>query len=135
MKEFGRSLVMIADVVERPVEEVLLFVELVAEEGAAEVAFDLALAGDGVLPAVEALGFDDLVDVGDDAADDLGGGLDSALLEDCGEGLLAVGDDLLLGFSLGVFDVFGCFEEGLQPFDAVEKTALVFVAEAFETET
>ena len=68
-----RSSIILSDVAVGFVEEVLVGVEFVFEEGAAEGLFDFALALGGALPSVETDLLHDGVDVGDDPLhDDVG---------------------------------------------------------------
>lgn len=62
--------IILPDVSIRPVEEVLVGMEFVFQQGAAEGLFDFPLALDCALPAVESHLPNDRVDVGDDSFDD-----------------------------------------------------------------
>lgn len=76
--------------------------QLVLEQGAPQGLLDLALAGDGLLPAGEAHDLYDHVDVGDDPLDGHRGAAAPGLIEELGQrserlALLVLGHDLLLG--------------------------------------
>ena len=128
-----RSVVLL-DVGVRPVEQVLVLVELVLEERLAERLLHLAFAGVGRLPAVEADDLDDLVDVGDDTLDDDRGVVGLRLLEQLREGLLAplFVLDRRHG-TLGLDYVTGEVEQRLQELNAEQQALLVPGAKVLES--
>ena len=103
--------------------------QLILEQLGAEGLLDLALAGRGGLPAVEADVLHDLVDVLDDNVRALVLGL----VEELGQGRLGL-VLLLLGVAalLGLHRVAGDLEDALEELQAGDEAFLVLLANAFE---
>ena len=86
------------------------------------------------MPAVEAGGFDDAIDVVDDAGDDFRGLIVADFLKERRERGFVVGDEFV-GGSGAVVEVdggAGGVEQGFEPFDGAQYSSFVFIAQLLQ---
>ena len=127
------ALVILTDVAVGFIEQILVSVKLVLQEGASQLSLHQPLALRGVLPVGETDFLHNVVDVGDDALDnDVGVGI-LRLVEHFGQRFLGSVSLLCrVSLFLGLDDVPGDVQDLLEKLQAGEKTLLMALFDSFQ---